>query len=61
MLRRTSKIYWMAHVNRKTCCLLSLIKSVHSKTCLLENVCKFLFHCNAYSFVSSGSMAVGIR
>ncbi|KRY86615.1 hypothetical protein T4D_3362 [Trichinella pseudospiralis] len=31
--------------SRKNLCLLSVLNSYHSRTCLPENVCKFLFHC----------------
>ncbi|KRZ08263.1 hypothetical protein T11_10995 [Trichinella zimbabwensis] len=37
------------------------MKSKHSKSCLPENVCKFLFACYAFAYVASVSMLVGVR
>ncbi|KRY68053.1 hypothetical protein T4A_5306 [Trichinella pseudospiralis] len=40
--------------------VLSVLNSSHSRTCLPENVCKFLFHCYVYAYVALVSMACGI-
>ncbi|KRZ23862.1 hypothetical protein T4B_14499, partial [Trichinella pseudospiralis] len=37
--------------------VLSVLNSSHSRTCLPENVCKFLFHCYVYAYVALVSMA----
>ncbi|KRZ16484.1 hypothetical protein T11_17416 [Trichinella zimbabwensis] len=47
--------------SRENFCLLNVMKSMHSKTCLPENVCKFLFDCYAYAYVASVSMVVVVR
>ncbi|KRZ12452.1 hypothetical protein T11_14644 [Trichinella zimbabwensis] len=47
--------------SRENFCLLNVLKSSHSRTCLPENVCKFLFHCYAYAYVTLVSMVVGLR
>ncbi|KRY94268.1 hypothetical protein T11_1340 [Trichinella zimbabwensis] len=39
--------------SRENFCLLNVMKRMHSKTCLPENVCKFLFDCYAYAYVAS--------
>ncbi|KRX87883.1 hypothetical protein T4E_9031 [Trichinella pseudospiralis] len=36
------------------------MKGMHSKTCLPENVCKFLFHCYTCAYVASGSTVVDV-
>ncbi|KRX16743.1 hypothetical protein T07_232, partial [Trichinella nelsoni] len=41
--------------------LLNVRNSSHSRTCLTENVCKFLFHCYAYVYVALVSMITGLR
>ncbi|KRZ40990.1 hypothetical protein T4C_2525, partial [Trichinella pseudospiralis] len=41
--------------------LLNVVKSSHSSTCLPENVCKFLFHCNAYAYMDLVSIIAGRR
>ncbi|KRZ68984.1 hypothetical protein T10_11916 [Trichinella papuae] len=51
----------MRNNSRENFCLLNVIKSMHSKTCLPENVCKFLFDCYAYAYVASDSMVVDVR
>ncbi|KRY37768.1 hypothetical protein T01_649 [Trichinella spiralis] len=45
----------------KRFCLLNVLKSCHSRTCLPENVCKFLFHCYTYVSVALVAMVVGLR
>ncbi|KRZ20412.1 hypothetical protein T4B_9244, partial [Trichinella pseudospiralis] len=45
----------------KSFCLLNVVKSSHSSTCLPENVCKFLFHCNAYAYMDLVSIIAGRR
>ncbi|KRZ66186.1 hypothetical protein T10_11245 [Trichinella papuae] len=47
--------------SRENFCLLNVMKSMHSKTCLPKNACKFLFDCYAYDYVASDSMVVGVR
>ncbi|KRZ01287.1 hypothetical protein T11_7315 [Trichinella zimbabwensis] len=39
--------------SRENFTLLNVMKSRQSKTCLPENVCKFLFDCYAYAYVAS--------
>ncbi|KRY27989.1 hypothetical protein T01_12762 [Trichinella spiralis] len=39
--------------SRENFCLLNVLKSSYSRTCLRENVCKFLFHCYTYAHVAS--------
>ncbi|KRZ12364.1 hypothetical protein T11_1095, partial [Trichinella zimbabwensis] len=41
--------------------LLNELKRSHSRTCLPENACKFLFHYSAYAYVALVSMVVGMR
>ncbi|KRZ92031.1 hypothetical protein T08_1318, partial [Trichinella sp. T8] len=41
--------------------LINVRNTNHSSTCLLENVCKFLFHCYAYVYVALVSMVAGLR
>ncbi|KRZ08261.1 hypothetical protein T11_13666 [Trichinella zimbabwensis] len=48
-------------LSKLTVVLLNVMKRMHSKTCLPENVCKFLFDCYAYAYVASDSMVVGVR
>ncbi|KRZ56124.1 hypothetical protein T02_7576, partial [Trichinella nativa] len=40
--------------------LINVRNTSHSSTCLLENVCKFLFHCYAYVYVALVSMVAGL-
>ncbi|KRZ62599.1 hypothetical protein T02_10284 [Trichinella nativa] len=47
--------------SRENFCLLNVRNSSHSRTCLPENVCKFLFHCYAYVYVALMSMIAGLR
>ncbi|KRZ11745.1 hypothetical protein T11_2522 [Trichinella zimbabwensis] len=47
--------------SRKNLCLLSVLNSSHSRTCLPENVCKFLFHCYVYAYVALVSVVAGLR
>ncbi|KRY18629.1 hypothetical protein T12_13961 [Trichinella patagoniensis] len=47
--------------SRKNFCLLNVRNSSHSRTCLPENVCKFLFHCYACVYVALMSMIAGLR
>ncbi|KRY37679.1 hypothetical protein T01_4544 [Trichinella spiralis] len=47
--------------SRENCCLLNVRNSSHSRTCLPENVCKFLFHCYAYVYVALVSLIAGLR
>ncbi|KRY37717.1 hypothetical protein T01_1886 [Trichinella spiralis] len=47
--------------SRENSCLLNVRNSSHSRTCLPENVCKFLFHCYAYVYVALMSMIAGLR
>ncbi|KRZ08282.1 hypothetical protein T11_9542 [Trichinella zimbabwensis] len=50
------------HINRReNFCFLNVMKSRHSKTCLPENVCKFLIDCYAYAYVASDSVVAGLR
>ncbi|KRY86606.1 hypothetical protein T4D_13813, partial [Trichinella pseudospiralis] len=44
--------YYCKIKSRKNLCLLSVLNSYHSRTCLPENVCKFLFHCYVYSYLA---------
>ncbi|KRY72281.1 hypothetical protein T4A_7240 [Trichinella pseudospiralis] len=37
------------------------MKGMHSKTCLPENVCKFLFHCYTCAYVGLDLMLGGVR
>ncbi|KRZ70704.1 hypothetical protein T10_3133 [Trichinella papuae] len=46
--------------SRENFCFLNVMKSRHSKTCLPENVCRFLIDCYAYAYVASDSMVVGV-
>ncbi|KRX48207.1 hypothetical protein T05_14192, partial [Trichinella murrelli] len=41
--------------------LINVRNTNYSSTCLLENVCKFLFHCYAYVYVALVSMVAGLR
>ncbi|KRZ40914.1 hypothetical protein T4C_8066, partial [Trichinella pseudospiralis] len=41
--------------------LLSVLNSYNSRTCLPENVCKFLFHCYVYSYLALVSIVAGVR
>ncbi|KRY75278.1 hypothetical protein T4A_4243 [Trichinella pseudospiralis] len=52
---------WYAIKSRENFCLPNVLKSSHSRTCLPENVCKFLFHCYAYSYMVLVLMIVGVR
>ncbi|KAL1227358.1 E3 ubiquitin-protein ligase [Trichinella pseudospiralis] len=47
--------------SRKNLCLLSVLNSYHSRTCLPENVCKFLFHRYVYSYLALVSIVAGVR
>ncbi|KRZ95378.1 hypothetical protein T08_8081, partial [Trichinella sp. T8] len=47
--------------SRENFCLLNVRNSSHNRTCLPENVCKFLFHCYAYVYVALMSMITGLR
>ncbi|KRZ01799.1 hypothetical protein T11_8517 [Trichinella zimbabwensis] len=47
--------------SRKNLCLLSVLNTSYSRTCLPENVCKFLFHCYVYAYVALVSMVAGVR
>ncbi|KRX19346.1 hypothetical protein T07_10797 [Trichinella nelsoni] len=47
--------------NRETFCLLNVRNSSHSRTCLPENVCKFLFHCYGYVYGALVSMIARLR
>ncbi|KRY84133.1 hypothetical protein T4D_4783 [Trichinella pseudospiralis] len=47
--------------SRKNLCLLSVLNSSHSRTCVPENVCKFLFHCYVYSYLALVSIVAGLR
>ncbi|KRZ66721.1 hypothetical protein T10_5068 [Trichinella papuae] len=47
--------------SRKNLCLLNEQKCSHSRTCLPENVCKFLFHCYVYAYMALVSMVAGVR
>ncbi|KRZ19566.1 hypothetical protein T4B_15193 [Trichinella pseudospiralis] len=63
VLLRTSRYHWIAQIKLtfvKNFCLLNVMKGMHSKTCLPENVCKFLFHCYTCAYVASGSTVVDV-
>ncbi|KRY72051.1 hypothetical protein T4A_6055 [Trichinella pseudospiralis] len=47
--------------NREKFCLLNVPKSSHSRTCLLENLCKFLLHCYSHANMASVSMIASLR
>ncbi|KRX44873.1 hypothetical protein T05_12800 [Trichinella murrelli] len=47
--------------SRENFCFLNVRNSSHSRTCLPENVCKFLFHCYSYVYVALMSMIAGLR
>ncbi|XP_003379798.1 hypothetical protein Tsp_03450 [Trichinella spiralis] len=47
--------------SREKFCLLNVRNSSHSRTCLPENVCKFLFHCYAYVYGALVSMIARLR
>ncbi|KRX55250.1 Death-inducer obliterator 1, partial [Trichinella sp. T9] len=47
--------------SRENFCLLNVRNSSHNRTCLPENVCKFLFHCYSYVYVALMSMIAGLR
>ncbi|KRX16128.1 Storkhead-box protein 1 [Trichinella nelsoni] len=47
--------------SREKFCLLNVRNSSHGRTCLPENVCKFLFHCYACVYVALVSMIAGLR
>ncbi|KRZ76145.1 hypothetical protein T10_8678 [Trichinella papuae] len=42
-------------------CLLNVMQISHSRSCLPENVCKFLFHCYAFAYVALVLLVVGVR
>ncbi|KRZ69992.1 hypothetical protein T10_3690, partial [Trichinella papuae] len=41
--------------------LLHVLESSHSRTCLPENACKFLFHCYPFSYVTLVLTVDGVR
>ncbi|KRZ69006.1 hypothetical protein T10_5653 [Trichinella papuae] len=50
-----------ASLKEQSICLLNVLKSSRSRTCLRENVCKFFYHCYTYACVASVFMVVGVR
>ncbi|KRZ24669.1 hypothetical protein T4B_13780, partial [Trichinella pseudospiralis] len=51
-------------LNIRSCekfCLLHVLESSHTISCLPKNVCKFIFHCYACVYVALVSMIVGVQ
>ncbi|KRY14944.1 hypothetical protein T12_742 [Trichinella patagoniensis] len=47
-----SKFYEDHFLPNHHCTAENVLKSNYSRTCLRENVCKFLFHCYKYAYVA---------